>query len=145
MSASVNLILHHKVQKFSSGTGSPGWSQKKGCKTVVVVVVVMFNLFLRHQYKYGYVIFVSVVSLYTCEQSRICCCGINLIMCVCVSGILFSVLIGRYGCRTVTLIGSVIWFIGFIASSVAPNIVTLCFSYGIVAGMLNFLHIFAII
>jgi len=35
----VNLLLHHKVQKFSSGTGSPGWSQKKGRKTVVVVVV----------------------------------------------------------------------------------------------------------
>jgi len=27
-----NLPLHHKVQKFSSGTGSPGWSQKKGRK-----------------------------------------------------------------------------------------------------------------
>jgi len=22
--------LHHKVQKFSSGTGSPAWSRKKG-------------------------------------------------------------------------------------------------------------------
>jgi len=40
VSASVNLPLHHKVQKFSSGTGSPGWSQKKGRKTVVVMVVV---------------------------------------------------------------------------------------------------------
>jgi len=39
VSASVNLPLHHKVQKFSSGTGSPGWSQKKSRKTVVVVVV----------------------------------------------------------------------------------------------------------
>jgi len=29
--------LHYKVQKFSSGTGSPGWSRKKGRKTVVVV------------------------------------------------------------------------------------------------------------
>jgi len=28
--------LHHKVQKFSSGTGSPGWCRKKGRKTVVV-------------------------------------------------------------------------------------------------------------
>jgi len=37
VSASVNLPLHHKVQKFSSGTGSPGWSRKKGCKMVVVV------------------------------------------------------------------------------------------------------------
>jgi len=40
VSASVNLDLHHKVQKFSSGTGSPRWSRKKGRKTVVVVVVV---------------------------------------------------------------------------------------------------------
>ena len=36
VSASVNLPLHHEVQKFSSGTGSPGWSQKRGRKTVVV-------------------------------------------------------------------------------------------------------------
>ena len=31
-SASVNLSLRHKVQKFSSGTSSPGWSQKKAVK-----------------------------------------------------------------------------------------------------------------
>jgi len=37
VSASVNLPLHPKVQKFSSGTGSPGWSWKKGRKTVVVI------------------------------------------------------------------------------------------------------------
>jgi len=36
VSASVNLPLHHKVQKFSSGTSSPGWSWKKGRKMVVV-------------------------------------------------------------------------------------------------------------
>jgi len=38
VSASVNLPLHHKVQKFSSGTDSPGWSRKKGRKMVVVCV-----------------------------------------------------------------------------------------------------------
>jgi len=38
VSASVNLPLYHKVQKFSSGTGSPGWSRKKGRKMVVAVV-----------------------------------------------------------------------------------------------------------
>jgi len=37
VSASVNLSLHNKVQKFSSGTSSP-W--KNGRKIVVVVVVV---------------------------------------------------------------------------------------------------------
>jgi len=39
VSTSVNLPLHHKVQRFSSGTGSPGWSRKKGRKTVVRVCV----------------------------------------------------------------------------------------------------------
>jgi len=39
VSASVNLPLHYKVQKLSSGTGSPRWSRKKGHKTVMVVVV----------------------------------------------------------------------------------------------------------
>jgi len=34
VSASVNLPLHHKVQKFSSGTSSPRWSRKKGCGVV---------------------------------------------------------------------------------------------------------------
>ena len=38
VSASVNLPLHHKVLKFSSGPGSPGLSRKKGCKMVVVIV-----------------------------------------------------------------------------------------------------------
>jgi len=38
VSASVNLPLHHKAQKFSSGTSWPGWSWKKGRKMVVVVV-----------------------------------------------------------------------------------------------------------
>jgi len=37
VSASANLPLHHKVQKFS-GTGPPGWSRKKGCKMVVVLI-----------------------------------------------------------------------------------------------------------
>jgi len=31
-----NLPLHRKVQKFSSATGSPGWSREKGHKIVVV-------------------------------------------------------------------------------------------------------------
>ena len=41
VSASVNLPLHHKVQKFSSGTGSPGWFQKRGRKMVVCYYVAL--------------------------------------------------------------------------------------------------------
>jgi len=48
MSASVNLPLHHKVQKFSSGTGSPGWSRKKGRKMVVMMVVFVIISSARH-------------------------------------------------------------------------------------------------
>jgi len=36
VSASVNLPFHYKVQKFSSGTGSPRWSWKKNHKMIVV-------------------------------------------------------------------------------------------------------------
>jgi len=52
VSASVNLPLHHKVQKFSSGNGSPGWSQKKGHKTVVVVVC---GVVVRRHFEHGWV------------------------------------------------------------------------------------------
>jgi len=38
VSASVNLPLHHKVQKFSSGTASPGWSRKRAVKRLCGVV-----------------------------------------------------------------------------------------------------------
>jgi len=38
VSASVNLPLHHKVQKFSSGTGSPEWSWKRAVKRLWYVV-----------------------------------------------------------------------------------------------------------
>jgi len=44
VSASVNLPLNHKVQKFSSGTGSPGWSRKKGRKMVVVWCGVVYTM-----------------------------------------------------------------------------------------------------
>jgi len=48
VSASVNLPLHHKVQRFSSGTGSPGWSQKKGHKKRLwFLLVTQFNLIWR--------------------------------------------------------------------------------------------------
>jgi len=45
VSASVNLPLHHnKVLKFSSGTGSPGWSWEKGGKMVLCVTNVQVYL-----------------------------------------------------------------------------------------------------
>jgi len=48
VSASVNFPLHHKVHKFSSGTGSPGWSRKKGHKTLVCVCAEQINALREH-------------------------------------------------------------------------------------------------
>jgi len=39
MGQMIFLSCNQPVQKFSSGTGSPGWSRKKGRKTVVVVEI----------------------------------------------------------------------------------------------------------
>ena len=46
VSASANLPLHHKVQKYSSDTGSPGWSRKKSRKTVVVCSIYILSYYL---------------------------------------------------------------------------------------------------
>jgi len=64
VSASLNLPLHHEVQKFSSGTGSPGWSQKKGRKMVICVCV-----YLQHQASpmYKPPLSTSIHSLYSSE------------------------------------------------------------------------------
>ena len=43
VSASGNLSLHHKFQEFFSGTGSRGWSRKKGRETAVVWCGVCFK------------------------------------------------------------------------------------------------------
>ena len=48
VSASINLPLHRKVQKFSSGTGSPECSRKKGRK--MVVVVCLLQSIVKHTY-----------------------------------------------------------------------------------------------
>jgi len=64
VSASLNLPLHHKVQKFSSGTGSPGWSQKKGRKMVVVLLgQLLGGVNLKIQFK------IIVGSVHFCSRS----------------------------------------------------------------------------
>jgi len=79
VSASVNLPLHHKVQKFSSGTGSPGWSQKKGRKTVVVWCGLLFTcifaaaayrncpVFWKRTFFYFSGYYLNKISLFKCS------------------------------------------------------------------------------
>jgi len=54
VSASVSLPLHHKVQKFSSGTGSPGWSRKRAVKRLwwlCSTVFTHYSLLVQVQHK----------------------------------------------------------------------------------------------
>jgi len=79
VSASVNLPLHHKVQKFSSGTDWAGRSRKKGRKTVVVVcggtIVMMCSTYewmMRRR-----------AGGHRCLQSSTACCPASVDCCTC--------------------------------------------------------------
>lgn len=50
------------------------------------------------------------------------------------SGPIASFLTDRYGCRKVTIVGSILAAIGFIISSFSNSILMLCFTFGIFAG-----------
>jgi len=50
------------------------------------------------------------------------------------SGPIATMLINRIGTRVTIMLGGVITLLGYSLSSMAPNITTLFFSYGVVAG-----------
>jgi len=56
------IFPYHKVQKFSSGTGSSGWSQKKGRKTVVVCSNHILHVM---DINYMWLLFIAYHILYT--------------------------------------------------------------------------------
>ena len=67
VSASVNLPLHHKVQKLSSGTGLPRWSRKNGRKTIVVVVIILDIDWLSSSSN-----IVNQIAILTCRSLIVC-------------------------------------------------------------------------
>lgn len=52
-----------------------------------------------------------------------------------IAGPLMSALVDRYGCRKMTILGSIVATIGFVAASYSNSITTLCITYGIIAGL----------
>ena len=82
MSASLNLPLHHEVQKFSSGTGSPGWSQKNGRKTVVVQVNTLWQDANRHILPSAtFLFFKNITEI--CKQKPLTCYSYSFNLFVC--------------------------------------------------------------
>lgn len=49
-------------------------------------------------------------------------------------GPLVSALANKFGCRKVTIIGSIVTALGFLVSTLAPSIEVLMFLYGVVGG-----------
>ena len=74
VSAYVNLPLHHKVQKFSSGNGSPRWSQKRAVKRLCVWVCVVLrkevlqNVYASRDHNRLQVVVSPCLLLCCCEQ-----------------------------------------------------------------------------
>lgn len=52
-----------------------------------------------------------------------------------VPGPIVSSLVNRYGCQVVVILGAVIGCLGFLLSTIAPNIETLMITYGVVGGV----------
>ena len=53
------------------------------------------------------------------------------------AGPITSGLVNKFGCRVVTIAGSVIAATGFILGSFAPNLEILIFTYGVLGGKYN--------
>ena len=67
----------------------------------------------------------SVTSLILSIQSGVTCCV----------GPLAAKLVKKFGCRKITVLGSVVATAGLVSSGFAPNIVFLFFSAGICTGI----------
>jgi len=63
---SLLILIHHKVQKFSSGTGWPGWSRKKGRKKVVCVCDQFTSRASRKLILMGVLCYIIAFSALTC-------------------------------------------------------------------------------
>ena len=50
------------------------------------------------------------------------------------NGPIAAALAAKYGCRSISMLGSVIFSLGFLSSSYAKHIVTLYFTYGVMVG-----------
>ncbi|GAB6024697.1 [acyl-carrier-protein] S-malonyltransferase [Chamberlinius hualienensis] len=102
--------------------------------------VVVFASFMIHiiadgvTYTFG-IFFVELVRFYNEGKGATSWIASILVGVTLGSGPLASALTNKYGCRTVTIAGSVVATIGFITSLFAPNVVVLYFTIGILVGL----------
>ncbi|KAG8181256.1 hypothetical protein JTE90_013027 [Oedothorax gibbosus] len=94
------------------------------CNVVVDGIAYSFGIFLIH-----------FVNYYGSSKGKTAWVGSLLTGCYLLAGPVVSALTNKFGCRPVTIAGSVISSIAFLLSTVAPSVDVLMLTYGIMAGL----------
>ncbi|XP_054166022.1 monocarboxylate transporter 12-B-like [Oppia nitens] len=94
------------------------------CNLTVDGICYTFGLFFNH-----------FVDSYGSSKAMTALAGSLLSGCYMTAGVFVSGLTNRYGCRPITIIGSIISCLAFITSTLAPNIFILLITYGMIAGI----------
>ena len=101
--------------------------------------VVVFASFMVHliadgcAFSFG-VLYVELLHYFKESKGKTAWVGSLFVSVPLITGPIASALTNKYGCRTVTITGSVIAGFGFILSSFMDSIEKLCFTFGIIAG-----------
>ncbi|CAG2120968.1 unnamed protein product, partial [Medioppia subpectinata] len=94
------------------------------CNVIVDGIAYTFGLF-----------FEEFVRHFGTTNGKVALCGSLLNGCYLGVGPIVSALANKYGCRFVTILGSVIAFIALLLSTIAPNIEVLMLTYGVMGGV----------
>ncbi|XP_067128273.1 LOW QUALITY PROTEIN: monocarboxylate transporter 12-like [Centruroides vittatus] len=102
---------------------------------VIVAVSFLCNMVVDGiSYSFG-IFFMEFVQYYRAPKGRTAWIGSLLSGCYLSAGPIVSALTNRFGCRSVTIVGSIVASIAFILSTFAPSVDVLMLTYGIMGGI----------
>lgn len=107
--------------------GGWGWVIVFGafvCNVIVDGICFTFGIYVQ-----------NIIDYYGADESKSVLVGSLLVGCYLLAGPLVSALANKFGCRKVTIFGSIVTALGFLVSTLAPSIEVLMFLYGVVGGI----------
>lgn len=107
--------------------GGWGWVIVFGafvCNVIVDGIVFTFGIYVQ-----------NIIDYYKADESKSVLVGSLLVGCYLLAGPVVSALANKFGCRKVTIFGSIVTCVGFLVSTCAPSIEVLMFLYGVVGGI----------
>lgn len=113
--------------EFRAPDGGWGW--------VVVVASLGISLVADGvSFSFG-IIYIEFLHYFGASKSKTSVIGSLFMAVPLMSGPLASVLVDRFGCRSMTIVGGLVSAAGFVASSLADSIEVLCFTFGVLSGL----------